>query len=453
MRTVNEFMSYMQGPEVPKELRNGSQNLGAIQMTCYGKPTISSCKKALRQLGKQQSVQFLESFETHLPKLIQLRAMKESLESGQLNPYEPSNQAVYLQRNCDSDGCVIAVTEYMNLQALVRENCSLSKRSNQNQFTVGMSWSCYDPIMEIKRLDSTLSAYEPPLNQAGEAALYALEQSTVPALLTRLEKDSVSKKCDESSPLVNGEICKFASFIPDYFNLVKSSIKNRGISDEGTIDIDRNSIYSITKNYDILSPGSSGDRYKGYLTVKFDLILDSLNKDGSEFLAYYESTTKKLAEIAESKRQAVKRQKAIKEKYETLLATAIDTIEQDGYRLYTGNISNVFEDMQDGILSRDDIDSLVIQTQNIHGRLQEIKGSMLIFSRPSATTYHVALADQHASQVIANGSLAAICGCSMVKIKETLVQSDRSGSLVQVFEIEPYTNTAVEAFGQFVDQN
>lgn len=453
MRTVNGFRSYMIGPGAPKELREGALGLGAIHRTCYGKITVSSCKEALRQSGKQQGVKFLESFEKYLPKLMQFKTMKEELESGRLNPYEPSNHAVYLRRNCTTGDCLSVINKYVDLQAFVRKNCSLSRRSNQNEFTVGMSWSCYEPVMAIPELESELLNFKPPLNAASNAALNYLNQSAVQKLLDRFDRDSVFTKCDKSSPLVNESICRAARLTLGYFNVIKQSIEGRGVAEDGTIDIERNSMYAVTNDYKTLSPDASGDKFKGYRTVQLQRIFDAMDADATDFLRHYEKKSKELESVVKAQSEALERQKAKKEKHANLLAAVLDTLGRDGYTLYVGSISNVLSDMQNGELSRDDIGKLVIPTRNIEGRLQEIKGSMLIFSQHSTTSYKIALSKSYASQIIVSGSLAAICDCSMVRIKDTLVQGAQAGSLVQVFEIEPYTNSAVEDFARFTDQS
>ncbi|MDK8465895.1 hypothetical protein [Marinobacter sp. SS13-12] len=453
MRTLNEYMAYMQGPSAPSELRQGAMNLGAIHMTCYGKHTLDACKDALRQSGKKEGVKFLESFESYLPKLTELKEMKEGLESGKLNPYEPSNQAVYLQRSCSTDACSTAVKEYMELLELVRSDCSLTNRSNQNQFTVGRSWSCYEPVMEIQQLNSRLSTFAPPLSDAAKSALNALNLSTAQKALNILKSNSVHEKCEKSSALVDETICDGASFLPSYFNLIKNSIQSRGIASDGTIDIDRSSLFDITKDYDDLSQKASGDKYKGYSTVDFKRLLGALDQDSGSYLTYYQNKSNELKSLVEEKRKVIERQGAMEERHSELLGAVLNSLESDGYQLFTGGISDVLTDLQNGRISHDEVDTLVMPTRNIEGKLQEIRGSMMIFSEQSVPSFQLALAENDASQVIANGSLAAVCDCLMVRITETSVQRMQSGSLIQMFKIEPYTNAAVEAFALFIKQN
>jgi len=441
MKKLNEYMGYMTGPSAPQALRDGAMNLGSIHSKCYGVTKLEECRDRLRQAGDINSSKFISSFEDYYPKLKEFKKMVDELEAGHLNPYEPSNHLIFLYRNCDMGSeCFKVSDQYINAVEDVSSECSLTRRSNTVQFTVAKIWDCFDSINSVFELEEEGDTFQPGLGETSHEALVKINKSEAKTTLDLLNEEKVFEKCEEKSDLVDEAICSNALNIRSFLRIIKKSIDNRGVSKDGEIDIDRRDIYSITNDYDDLSPASEPDKYKGFLSVEFDTIFSAVDHDGAEFREFYIERSRALKHHASLVKNAKKVAAAKKRKAKAVSDNLLNKLNEDSLVFHNGSVTDIFRWLQNGEITPEQVKSYVVSTARSNLRLGTLNGSSLRFTSADDWQYQVEMNKQFARQLVVNGSIDSICDCLFLRFIKTEISKDKSGRLVQIFKVEPYVN-------------
>lgn len=443
MKTLNEYTDFMVGPGAPEIFRNGFMNLGSIHSLCYDKKTVNECSDVHRKAGSDRAVEFLVSFEEYLPKLKKLKKMKEDIESSRVNPYEPTSHALYLYRNCSLEmECFVKARRYFDALFTIRKECPLVYRSNKAQITAGKMWICFDPINII---NSEAKILKPDLSSTSKAAMHELKSSKLKSTLDLLNKDNIFDYCKNGSEFVDENICHAAMQLRGFFDLVEESIWTRGVSKDGEIDFSRDKLYEITNDRKVLQSKSEPDKYKGYSTVKFNKIKESLDQDGVSMKKFYLDRSEQISAKIEAKKQAEQHQYEFEKEVSTVYENFLDRLKKDNAVMHDGTVGDILKWLQNGLISVNDVSDYVISTEGSKLKLDNISGSMLIFSAHANQSYQVALHEKDAKQVVANGNLSSVCGCHFIRLISTKSIRDDDAGLIQSFEILPYKNKEIDA--------
>lgn len=409
--------------------------MGAIMQHCYSAKTLEACQRILDSKGRSADAKFLETFQNSLPKIKGFEEVRRKVSTGQLTPYSPALKAVFAKRNCSSEmECSGLSREYFSALASLVGDCP--KNSDiPNTFMAEMSWTCVPLVKRVTDLAGKLNAIDIPLNDKGQRALDRLSQSNASLVMQEFKEDGVYESCLQKSPQVDEDICSRATRLRSEIGAIESSIRSRGLSENGGIDL----IEAKSKPY----------QSREMEEVQFSEKLSALNDISAEFLTFYVSRSEEISAKLREQEVYEKRMAEYDKKYKAAYTSFVKSLERAGLMM-SNSISDVNQQVQDGAIRPADASQYLVDIRDPNLRLQNIEGSMLIFSDGPRSPYRVALSENDSVNLVANGSLKTISGHVLGRIVETTVSQNQSGRLVQVYEVSPYSSVEWKAFWKII---
>ncbi|MBC7192181.1 hypothetical protein [Marinobacter sp.] len=425
IKTLSQYMDYAMGPGAPADLRKGSMNMGAIMQHCYSAKTLEACQRILDSKGRSADANFLKTFQNILPKIKGFEEVRNKVSTGQITPYSPALKAVFAKRNCGSAmECSNLSREYFSALASLVAECP--KGSDiPNTFMAQKSWTCVPLVKRVTDLSGKLNAIDIPLNDKGQQAIDTLSQSNASMVMQVFKEDGVYESCLQKSPQVDDDICSRATRLRSEIGAIESSIRSRGLSERGGIDL----IEAKKKPY----------QSREMEEVQFNEKLSALNDISAEFLTFYVSRSEEISVRLREQKVYEKRMAEYDEQYKAAYTSFVNSLERAGLMM-SNSISDVNQQVQDGAIRPTDVSQYLVDIRDPNLRLHNIEGSMLIFSDGARSPYRVALSENDSVNLVANGSLKTISGHVLGRIVETTVSQNESGRLVQMYEVSPYTS-------------